>query len=47
MDYLLKPPIERTQLLTPENKTSLEKIANGSEVFYNKRFCIAFFCYFN
>lgn len=38
VDYTeLKPPIGRTQLLTPENKTSLEKIANGSEVFYNKK----------
>jgi 5-methylcytosine-specific restriction protein B len=38
VDYTeLEPPIERTQLLTPENKTSLEKIANGSEVFYNKK----------
>ena len=37
-DYTeLKPPIDRTQLLIKENEFSLEKIANESEVFYNKK----------
>jgi 5-methylcytosine-specific restriction enzyme B len=37
-DYTeLTPHINRAQLLTNQNKSSLEKIANGSEVFYNKK----------